>query len=314
MRTRSKRSLAHVPFSELGLPPPTRKRKQIERKQIERSADDTVGRFLLLDVEATRIQTDGTEVRLLPVQVAWNTYDWYEGTRRLVPGETTVAYVSELVCQQRFREQLIPGWLSKHEREMQRHGFPMRSAAQVLEQLVARLTQERRVLVAYNASWDLRALGDLARTFAPQVADVRPDADNPFHRLGVRCLDLMRATVKCFGRELVASGIADGTIARSGSGAIRMKSDRERSVYNAAYVLRTFFNLQQEHLADKDVEHEALLLGRLLTHRGLHNVELGSMEPQETSYQIIERLARESLRAHKPERRPNPSCMFIPTE
>jgi hypothetical protein len=60
-------------------------------------------------------------------------------------------------------------------------------------------------------------------------------------------------------------------------------------------VLQSLFGISQQHLADDDVEHEALMLERVIQEFGESALEHGVLYPQRTSYEFMVRIANEAL-------------------
>jgi hypothetical protein len=269
-------------------------------------------RMLVLDTESFRFDMSTGDV-LLPLQLAWGIYEWDADNNVLEELSQSQShrtiYVSELMCLSQYRnavKAVSERCFQRHEQKMKEMNFPLMTAFQVLETLQQDIEEFNvDTIVGYNLSWDFMAIGELVRSFFPICGNYRitgcptldsfdPNADNPLNPMGLRYLDLMHEVVKKYGEDLVIQGIRDGTVHRAAtSNRIQLRRDNRysKSIYSAEYVLKHFFGVTQNHLADDDVRYEALLLEKCIKDFGLDFLEYNIFYPQQSCYQRMVRLA-----------------------
>lgn len=292
-----------------------------------RVPEEFKSRFLVLDTESFNLHTDGDGAsQLLPLQIAWSVYEWHPEQLSLKCVQRASWYVREVLRDANFRAQLYDisaACLQRHEdnsfvasaEEDDNVKFNSISGARDILVAMRDAIGELQVstLVAYNVSWDFLALRNMVELWAHDVPDFDANCDNPFNPMSLFYLDLMHVTVTKYGQQLVAQGIYDGTIhrvipasrsassddsdensdSREGKIVLRRNTRYSKSIYSAEYVLNHFFSVKQMHLADADVEHEALLLEKCLQDFGVSGVEYNMCYPQTNCYQRMLHWANE---------------------
>lgn len=253
--------------------------------------------YLLLDTESFKV----ANLQLLPLQIACGVFMWDGEAKHLIELERWTAYVHEVYYDDAFMAEIAPNCVKRHKENCDLGQIAVLPAGQVMHEVV-RLIRDHHVssIVGYNVSWDFAAIRNLTRTLccaatASWSSHIDARCDNPFNPMGLAYLDLMHEIVKKYGEELTVQGISDGTIHRADdSHRLMLKSGGSRyskSIYSAQYVLQHFFGVDQEHMAQQDVCHEALLLEKLLHEFGPASLEHNICYPQESCYQRMLHLA-----------------------
>lgn len=248
--------------------------------------------YMIIDTESFKFDN-----KLLPLQIAWCAYMWIESEKELLQmSDISTVYVDEILHDPAFDE-LPPHCLQKHKTNNAH--YPCMTASDVLQQLENFIQKFNiNILVGYNISWDFAAIGNLIDRFNPKSTSFDSQCDNPFNPMRLNYIDLMHETVKKYGQQLAAFGIQDGTIHRADdSNRIMLRKNKRysKSIYSASYVLQSFFGVTQEHLADHDVKHEALLLQKCLTDFGQSSIEYNMCYPQNNCYQRMLHFANELI-------------------
>jgi hypothetical protein len=81
---------------------------------------------------------------------------------------------------------------------------------------------------------------------------------------------------------------------------LKPKQRYSKTIFSAEYVLKHYFNITQLHLADDDVEHETMLLEKILKDHGEEALEYGFMYPVRSAMDIMRKIARRALDMPKP--------------
>ena len=252
--------------------------------------------FLVIDTESFKFGHN-----LLPLQIAWCVYHWNGENNELQQiSAISAAYVAEIISDPVYRDVLeeeLPWCLKKHDNNMRDMSEEAQSASDILQNL-ERSIREHGVstLVGYNVSWDFAALANMILKFSVNLPTFSGLCNNPFNPMRLDYLDLMHETVKKYGKQLAASGVEDGTIHRASESnrlMLRKNTRYGKSIYSAAYVLQSFFGVKQEHLAEHDVQHEAMLLQKCIQDFGLAALEYNVCYPQANCYQMMLHWANE---------------------
>lgn len=257
--------------------------------------------FLVLDTESYQIESELGSKTIVPLQVAWGVYKWNENSLRLDLISKNTCYITEIMCIGRFRDAIKSvserSYL-KHEANMKTKGYPLLAVKDLLKVLHETITENCvSTIVGYNVSWDFAALANLIQLFGVEHPSFDCRCNNPFNPLRIRHLDLMHEMIKKYGRHLVHLGIKDGSVHKDPHNKtwLRKNTKYSKTIYSAEYVLEHLFGISQQHLADDDVEHEALILERVIQQFGVASLEYGILYPQKTSYEYMVRKANEVL-------------------
>jgi hypothetical protein len=213
------------------------------------------------------------------------------------------------MCTARFRDairNISERTYLKHEAKMKTSRYPIVSVTELLSRLSLSIlsTSTKPTLCAYNITWDFEAIANLIRIFCESPI-IHPSFDarceNPFNPLRLHHVDIMHEIIKKFGQRLVNAGIQDGTVSRTTNNTRTMlrKGGQKfsKTVYSAEYALHHLLGITQQHLADKDVEHEALLLQYIIQNctNGPDDLEYGILYPQRSCYHHMIKLANTTM-------------------
>lgn len=261
------------------------------QKVVKREKSKT---FAIIDTESFRMNNEET---LLPLQIACNVYEWNERTNELMLKAKYSSYISEVLLDEKYRSCIPKKCLQRHELNLQQQDIQLTSASQILTDIRGLLLNNeiQPVLTCYNISWDFLAIANLVNLFGPSPG-YDPACDNPFNPMALNYLDLMHEIVKKYGRELTEIGINDGTVHRANDSnrlLLRKNNKFSKSIYSAEYVLSHYFGVSQIHMAQTDVSHEALILGKCLSEHGYGGLEYNVCYPQVNCYQRMLHLANE---------------------
>ena len=256
--------------------------------------------YLVLDTESYQIESELGSKTIVPLQVAWGIYKWNPYTLRLDLITKNTCYITEIMCIGRFRDaikKVSERSYLKHEANLKTKGYPLLAVKDLLKVLDETIQSYCvTTLVGYNISWDFDALGNLIRLFGVEHASFDCRCDNPFNPLKIMHVDLMHEMVKKYGRRLVQLGIKDGSVSKDPHKTwLRKNTKYSKTIYSAEFVLQHLFGISQQHLADDDVEHEALMLEKIIQEFGESSLECGIMYPQRSSYEYMVRIANEEL-------------------
>ncbi len=302
METRSKLNLNKLSIQSLEFKTSRGcKSKRKLRKEFKRQANP-LGNVLLFDTESTYFDVSegsGGERRvdkrmLMPFQIAFGIYRWNEREGRLDKVlDEQMFYVSEMFTLRRYRSQLENisyQYQQKHERNMEKTGFPLLAAKEFLTFFVEMVNKYNvNTFCAYNISWDFEAFKNLVWTFDPENEFFRTNFDNPFPS-EYRYLDLMHNTYKIYSYRLIESGVNDGTIHRNGkTRRIDLKKDKGngKGIYSAQYAMYNLLGIEQRHFASHDVIDESRLLERCVQDAGTQGLEYNIMHPYKLLYQRV---------------------------
>lgn len=272
-------------------------RQALPTQEKER-VNETLTTFLLFDTESFKFQFSNSKNKiLLPLQFAYGVYNW-TGTELDCLARSTM-YLSEIITSSRCRKSLkkqSERCFKRHEENMKSANYPLVTAAQLFNRLHdVIITHNVDTIVAYNISWDFESLRNVMSLFNVEHDSFCSQSNNPFNPMRLHYLDLMHQTVKLYGRELIKNGIQDGTVHRAQtSKRIMLRRGFGKSVFSAQYVLQLFFNVSQKHLAQDDVDDEALLLEKILQDfNGADKLELNICYPQQSCFRRMVNIAHE---------------------
>ncbi len=271
--------------------------------------------IMIIDTESFKIMIPNKSIHpiLLPIQIACNVYMWDTTVNRLIEISTFNAYIYETLSISDIDTFIKGNGLKKHKENMEINNVELMSADFVIR-YIQDLIEKYSVstVVGYNISWDFMSIKNMIAFLCTQYDNQFYDAacDNPFNPADLTYIDLMHEVVKKYGEQLTHQGLHDGTIhyASSNSNKLQLKKNY-RSIYCAQYVLFHFFGVEQEHLAQKDVHHEALLLEKILGEFGLHKIEMNICYPQESCYQRMLKLATHAVKSNEVVENGD-ACMF----
>lgn len=282
MNTRSKLNLKNKSIHSLLLPEEYQTQPQIKKRTLKRSpkhgkssgkkkavAKKTVKKisikpnidnlsFIILDTESFSLKkNEDDELKTLPIQISWQKY---KGRDLNTQSEKRMFYIAEMWLISEYRDQIneakyfTKNTKQKHENHMKNQDFPILSAQKILELLEEDL-KECDYFCAFNLEWDRKSIENMI-----DVLELKSNNKNIFEN--VNCLDIMYFTYEIFSTQLISKGIEDKIINTAG----KLINYRSKGIYSAEYMLTVLSKgeLEQVHLADKDVDCERFLLSESL--------------------------------------------------
>lgn len=229
---------------------------------------------LIFDTESFKVRND----YWIPYQIAWGIYKWDSDSRKLSIVDSSMFYINNTINNPIYQKYLPEKILTQTNKRV------FTSIDNVLSKLDNDITNFNiDTISAYNINYDFKIIQELLET--SRVHDKRDvlyknfsgekHFINPFRNQNIKYLDLMHTMLRFYIHDLIKLGLKDGSVWNCiETNRLRVtKTPRSSGIYSLEYILNNLFSIHQTHHANDDVEHEALLLEKILKDHGDHSLE-----------------------------------------
>lgn len=245
-----------------------------------------IGNVLLFDIESYKLKFKDTE-RWVPQEIAWGVYEYEETSKQYKLLIKNNYYVSEIWVSPIYRNQLVKKYKNsfiKHINNVQKKQYPMKTASGIISKMLDTIKMfDVKTIASFNINYDFSCLKNMSICFPNSENIEKTEFDskytNPFRIQHLQYLDIMHNAGILYIDYLIKEGFKDEKIYQNPeTNRIKLKGrDNTSGIYSAEYIAHKFFQQQQPHTADEDVELEIKIINKMVSEYGINSIELNVM-------------------------------------